>query len=1474
MKNRAKRWISLSASLALLSSLLPVPVFASMKQEAILEPVDLIAQTPRIHEVVDEKSVITQKNPQEIVRATVVFQEEPAIDAYDLSQENADDPAIVEYRTLLEEAQEEAVSQIEEDVLAGGELEVHHNLTLAINAVSIETTRANLEKIARMDTVATVEIETEFLPQQDEEQIAKPTMITSPAIDGVESVREEGYTGAGRRIAIIDTGLNTDHISFDESAWQQQLDQSARSKGLDPAAYRSQLDLLEDSDIDAVRSVLHLSDSSVTGADLSVSEKIPYAWNYVDQNLDVSHRNDSQGDHGSHVAGISAANSLIPDGSGSFTDAQSAAKAAGAAPDAQVLVMKVFGRKGGAFSSDYFAAIEDAITLGCDAVNLSIGTSNSGYSDNETYREAFEKIKSSRTVVSISASNSGSWADKTALQGSLYKEDASFHNVGEPGSYSDALTVASMDNNKYTAPTVTIGNRMLFVSDAAYALPKLSSLTGQKQFVYYPEKVTGSENIFSAWNLSGKIVVVCCARTNADAVLTKLSEKDPAGIILLAENEDPLPTSLSGFEIPAALIHETHSHAFQTGSTDANGCFSGSLTLSPLTSTDIAGDHRNMSAFSSWGIPESLQMKPEITAPGGYIYSVDGMAPDNEAFRIRSGTSMAAPQIAGITALLNQRIEQDNLEAITGKSRRFIAQSLMMSTAVPMINNSTGQHWPVLQQGSGLVQADRAISAGAFLSMDESACHGALDGKIKAELGEDPDRTGQYSFGFTMMNALGLPRTYQTSGTFFTQKLSSDGQYLTKDTTPLEAALSVRVDGSERTSFRLASGQSSHIEVSISLSESQKALLTEQYPNGAYIQGFVTISPIIAGQDVEFSIPVLAWFGSWSEPSMFEPVSYYDQSHGFFRQSYSGIGGNLDQPVETNVLKIKAANGDETRFAAGNPYLEGDSRDRDRSAIQPGEKPKSVCYAPIRNAAISGIALYDESGAIIYHTGGKKHDRGTWINDAGVWEDNDKSMDLSIDSSLLQADHTYTVDLIAASSFYTQGLDLNAEDIVPTIASDSRIKSGARVRTVLHVDSQPPKITGAAVDTASSVLELEMSDNFNVAYLAVYNADQSEKLYECIPEDTTRGSTFTETIEDLTIHPGDRFVVVAGDYARNEYSTSLRIPSDTMYTVRLAGSGVRGEIPAAIGKHEEISMTLIAQDHYRLPETISITMGDVELAASSYSWNPSTGLLTIPDGVIEGDLVITVDSLPQQFTVSIVGTGLAAMEDVQVDYGQALDLEIEARNGYLLPEQIQILKGQSELLSSSQYTWNSKTGALHIKEGVIDQTIHITVNAIPAPKEMFTVRVHGQGIEPQEITVEENEELSFAVVAKRSFKLPQTIRITKAGGAIILQDSYRWDPKTGLLQISADVVVSDLDVTVDAKNGSLDFSQLQMAIEYGADLEQAAFLDRGWSTLAEELESARSLMDAADSQQDINDQAVRLSDALLVLRKRTEQPLP
>ena len=201
-----------------------------------------------------------------------------------------------------------------------------------------------------------------------------------------------------------------------------------------------------------------------------------------------------------------------------------------------------------------------------------------------------------------------------------------------------------------------------------------------------------------------------------------------------------------------------------------------------------------MSEFSSWGVPSDLSMKPEITAPGGSIYSVNGAVAATDQYELMSGTSMATPQIAGITALVKQYIREKELSQ-DGMTDRALAQSLMMSTAVPL-RDADGNYYSVLQQGAGLANTAAATSADSYVLVN-----GQDDGKVKAELGEDAGREGVYSFGFTLNNLTGETKVFELYADLFTQDMfvyyangnqdmSQLATYLDTATTALEANVS------------------------------------------------------------------------------------------------------------------------------------------------------------------------------------------------------------------------------------------------------------------------------------------------------------------------------------------------------------------------------------------------------------------------------------------------------------------------------------------------------------------------------------------------------------------------------------------------------------------------------------------------------------------------------------------------------------
>lgn len=219
---------------------------------------------------------------------------------------------------------------------------------LPVTAAASATASGTFERTDAIRKVAGVEavvLENRYEPAvASVSETADPSMATSSAMIGSSAAYLSGYTGAGTRIAIIDTGLDTDHQSFDAGAFDyalSQLDGSAR--------------LMTAADIADHLEQLHVA-KKFGASDLYVSSKVPFGYNYVDGNLTIDHDHDSQGEHGSHVAGIAAANSYIP-GEDGYVSTLESVKVQGVAPEAQLLVMKVFGAAGGAYDSDYMADI-------------------------------------------------------------------------------------------------------------------------------------------------------------------------------------------------------------------------------------------------------------------------------------------------------------------------------------------------------------------------------------------------------------------------------------------------------------------------------------------------------------------------------------------------------------------------------------------------------------------------------------------------------------------------------------------------------------------------------------------------------------------------------------------------------------------------------------------------------------------------------------------------------------------------------------------------------------------------------------------------------------------------------------------------------------------------------------------------------------------------------------------------------------
>ena len=359
-------------------------------------------------------------DPEKIVRVSIFLDGESTYARGFSMRGVAGNKAAIAYRKSLETKQKTVQSMIEKKV--GHKLDVQWNLTLLVNAISVEIPYKDMEVIRAIPGVKSVDFENPYYAQEGTDE--PNTANTSTGMVGASLTWSEGYTGAGTTIAILDTGIDVTHQSFEPIAYKCAVMDAIET-------YNKKINIMSRIDDDLLNQLnAKKKMPTLTADDLYVNAKIPFAFNYSQGNLDVSH-NDNASNHGSHVAGIAAANRYILK-NGELVDSAETVYAVGMAPDAQLVVMDVFKTTGGTSDGEYFAALEDAILLGCDSANLSLGSPNQGFTYSNGYQEVLNKLASGGVdmVVAISAGNEGAQTDN--LQTDLYIEDVSLHTGGSP----------------------------------------------------------------------------------------------------------------------------------------------------------------------------------------------------------------------------------------------------------------------------------------------------------------------------------------------------------------------------------------------------------------------------------------------------------------------------------------------------------------------------------------------------------------------------------------------------------------------------------------------------------------------------------------------------------------------------------------------------------------------------------------------------------------------------------------------------------------------------------------------------------------------------------------------------------------------------------------------------------------------------------------------------------------------------------
>ena len=643
----------------------------------------------------------------------------------------------------------------------------------------------------------------------------QPSMQTAGQLTRSVAARTNlGVDGAGTVISIIDTGIDPTHQDM-------RLDDGAARK--------------------------------LTPQGEHATEKVPYGWNYADENSNFVDTTSSM--HGMHVAGIAAANG------GPDADATTNGRINGIAPNAQLLAMKVFSNDpalNGAKEDDIIAAIEDSVKMGADIINMSLGSPNGTNESSIGQGRAIATAQAAGVQVIVAAGNEG-------LNGSSGGSDVDYSNMlddgtmNTPASATDALAVASVDNSHslISLARIRAGNDTL---ELPYKL-QIGQVDGQEHGIV--DTGLSRPEDFPA-NTSGNHVLI---ERGALSFADKFSNAVAAGATGVIIRNDAAGgdtfTSMSGLEeftIPGAFMFHSVGQQLNQAIT-ANGGIA-RITLTDQTRLVEISPSLRSSTFTSWGATPELDFKPQLAGIGGNVRSTI----NDNAYLEESGTSMAAPHVSGAFALAlpTYREKYPDLSAV---QRNHLLRTAFSNTA-KILEHSPGQPYAPRQIGAGLIQTEAAITTEVFAT---------VEGEPAVALRQID---GPRSFTVTLTNRGDHDRTFTAGSSCVVEESQQVGQPNTTRCSTTE---------------RLTSATSS-VTVPAGGTATVDYTLTPTTDDRHWIQGWATFDATEETQP-DLVVPYLGFVGDWNA----EPIIDHPRGSG-----KTPVLDGLLGPEQPNVTSLVA----------------------------------------------------------------------------------------------------------------------------------------------------------------------------------------------------------------------------------------------------------------------------------------------------------------------------------------------------------------------------------------------------------------------------------------------------------------------------------------------------------------------------------------------------------------------------------------
>ena len=365
--------------------------------------------------------------------------------------------------------------------------------------------------------------------------------------------------------------------------------------------------------------------------------------------------------HGTQVAGIIASNGNLK----------------GIAPNSKILMYKVSEDGESVPSHLIIKAIEKSIEDNADIINISLGINQT----NTKIDQVVNKAVKNNIFVVTAAGNFG----------------PELSTIGSPGINPNAITVGATFNNVTSSlvSTFEIEDKTFNVFPMVGTQALTEPITSQIIFGKYGRVNDLLENNFQ----DSIILIERGSDIENEIVYFSDKEKNAANVgaraIIVYNNE---PGIFFG-----ELIHEYVDEGYEPTIPALSVSRDDGLIIKEILQSGTKGTldvfyHPDFVAyFSSRGPVSPFYIKPDLVAPGAFINTTD----TDGNYKISSGTSFAAPHVAGTAALILQKNPELTPQEL---------KSILMTTS-EIVYDQFDDRFPIEVSGNGRINASKAINA-------------------------------------------------------------------------------------------------------------------------------------------------------------------------------------------------------------------------------------------------------------------------------------------------------------------------------------------------------------------------------------------------------------------------------------------------------------------------------------------------------------------------------------------------------------------------------------------------------------------------------------------------------------------------------------------------------------------------------------------------------------------------------------------